>query len=137
MTAAEPRLMVAAIDYRSTRIWALDADPHGRPERVVAEDPKGYFRHLHSKAGSPEGFYTPDDPEYWRAIADAVESASGILLLGHGQGKANASHRFIGYVEEHRRDVADRIVADVRVDVDDLTDRQILRLAQRYFEPVE
>jgi len=129
-------LMVAAIDYRSTRIWALDADANGRPERIVAEDPKGYFRHLHSKAGSPEGFYLHDDPEYWRAIAEALGSATGVLLLGHGNGKANASHRFVAYVEEHRRDVADRIIADVRVDVDDLTDRQVLRLAQQYVEPV-
>ena len=34
------------------------------------------------------------------------------------------------YLEKHRRDVAERIVADVRADVDDLTDEQVLRLGQ-------
>jgi hypothetical protein len=59
--------------------------------------------------------------------------AGAILLLGHGKGKANASHHWVAYVEQHRKDVAAKIVADVRVDIDHLTDEQVLRLAQHYF----
>lgn len=134
--ATSSDLMVAAIDYRSTRIYRLDADPDGRPTRVVAEDPKGYFRHLHSKAGTLDGFYLSDDPEYWRAIAAELREAAAVLVLGHGTGKANASHKFIAYCEEHDRELAQRIVGDLRCDIDDLTDRQVLRLAQRAFEPL-
>jgi hypothetical protein len=39
----------------------------------------------------------------------------------------------VAYVEKHHKDVAAKIVADVRVDIDHLTDAQVLRLAQRYF----
>jgi hypothetical protein len=53
--------------------------------------------------------------------------------LGHGGGKANASHRWVAYVEGHRKDVAAKVVADVRVDIDHLETKQVLGLAQYYF----
>lgn len=59
--------------------------------------------------------------------------SDGILLLGHGTGKANASHHFVAYAEKHFSDVCAKLVAEVRCDIDDLTDRQVLRLAQQYF----
>jgi predicted component of type VI protein secretion system len=55
------------------------------------------------------------------------------LLLGHGKGRANASHRWVTYVEQHHKEVAAKVVADVRVDIDHLDDAQVLRLAQYYF----
>jgi hypothetical protein len=39
----------------------------------------------------------------------------------------------VTYVEKHRPDVAAKLVADVRADIDHIDDRQILRLAQVYF----
>jgi hypothetical protein len=39
----------------------------------------------------------------------------------------------VAYVEKHRPDVAAKVVADLRVDIDHLDDRQVLRLAQHYF----
>jgi hypothetical protein len=39
----------------------------------------------------------------------------------------------VAYVEKHRKDVAAKMVADVRVDIDHLDDTQVLRLAQYYF----
>jgi hypothetical protein len=38
----------------------------------------------------------------------------------------------VAYVEKHRHDVAAKVVADVRVDIDRLDDTQVLRLAQYY-----
>ena len=125
--------LVAAIDFHETRVWAIDADAKGRPEKIVAGDPQGYFRHLHAKAGNPDGTYRDDNDEYWKSIAESLGKSDGILLLGHGTGKANASHHFVAYAEKHFSDVAAKLIADVRCDIDDLTDRQVLRLAQQYF----
>ncbi len=36
----------------------------------------------------------------------------------------------VTYVEKHRKDVAAKIIADLRVDIDHLDDAQVLRLAQ-------
>jgi len=124
--------VVVAIDYAESRIYVLDGD--ARPERVFPSDPRGYHRHLHSKAGTLSGFYDPDDVEVWRSLAQQLRGASAILVLGHGSGKANASHQFIAYVEKHERALAASILGDVRVDVDDLTDAQVLRLGQQFFD---
>jgi hypothetical protein len=125
--------VVAAIDFRQAVIYPTDASPGQRPDHLVATDPRGRFHKVHHRAGNPDGTYEDDSPEYWREVTEAVVPAAAILLLGHGAGKANASHHWVAYVEKHRKDVAAKVVADVRVDIDHLDDTQVLRLAQYYF----
>ena len=67
------------------------------------------------------------------SIAPSRGTAGAILLLGHGNGKANASHQWVAYAEKHAADVAAKVVADVRADIDTLTSEDVLRLGQRYF----
>jgi hypothetical protein len=125
--------VVAVIDFREATIYPTDASPGQRPEHIVATDPRGRFHKVHHLAGNPDGTYEDDSPEYWRALTDALSSAGAILLLGHGKGRANASHRWVAYVEHNRKDVAAKVVADVRIDIDHLDGAQVLRLAQYYF----
>ena len=125
--------VVAVIDFRDTLIYPTDASPGQRPERMVAADPRGRFLKVHHHAGNPDGTYEDDSPEYWREVTEALAPAGAILLLGHGAGKANASHHWVAYADKHRKDVAAKVVADVRVDIDHLDDAQVLRLAQYYF----
>src|SRR6185437_15979047 len=126
--------VVAVIDFRRTSIYPTDAPPGRRPERLVAPDPLGRFHKIHHHAGNPNGIYEADSPAYWEEITEALAPAGAILLLGHGKGKANATHHWVAYIEKHRKDVAAKVVADVRVDIDHLDDRQVLRLAQYYFD---
>ena len=125
--------VVAVIDFQHSTIYPTDALPGQRPEHVVAADPHGHFHKVHHRAGNPRGTYEDDNSEYWRELTEALAPAGAILLLGHGKGKANASHHWVDYVEKHRPDVAAKLVADVRVDIDHLDDSQVLRLAQHYF----
>ena len=126
--------VVAVIAFRETSIYPTDAAPGERPERVVASDPLGRFHKVHHQAGNPDGSYEDDSPEYWQELTEALAPAGAILVLGHGKGKANASHHWVGYVEKHNREVAAKVVADVRVDIDHLDGEQVLRLAQHYFD---
>jgi hypothetical protein len=125
--------VVAVIDFRDATIYPTDASPGHRPERIVATDPRGRFHKVHHMAGNPKGTYEDDAPEYWRQLTEALAPAGAILLLGHGKGRANATHHWVAYVEEHRKDVAAKVVADIRVDIDHLDEAQLLRLAQYYF----
>jgi len=126
--------VVVAIDYQESRIYLLDGGGRARPEKIVPLDPRGYHKHLHTKAGTLRGWYDPDDVEMWRSLAAQLRDAAAVLLLGHGNGKANASHQFIAYVEQHDRELAPAILGELRVDVDDLTDAQIVRIGQQYFD---
>jgi hypothetical protein len=125
--------VVASIAFQDSVVYPTDASPGERPERLVASDPLGHYHKVHHFAGNPDGTYEADSPEYWRELTEALAPAAAILLLGHGAGKANASHQWVAYVEKHRKDVAAKVVADVRVDIDHLDDAQVLRLAQYYF----
>jgi hypothetical protein len=125
--------VVAAVDFHEAVIYVTDASPGQRPERLVATDPRGHFHQVHHHAGNPSGAYEDDSPAYWRDLTDALAPAGSILLLGHGKGKANASHHWVAYVEQHHQDVAAKVVADVRVDIDHLEREQVLGLAQYYF----
>jgi hypothetical protein len=126
--------VVVGIDFHESRIYVLDGQGVTRPEKIVPSDPRGYHHHLHTKADTLQGWYDPDAVEVWRSLAHQLTGAKAVLLLGHGNGKANASHQFIAYVEQHDRELAPAILGDLRVDIDDLTDAQIVRLGQQFFD---
>lgn len=126
----EGRIAVAAVDFHRTRIYALDSPDHSAPEKVVAEDPRKRYHNVYHHHGNVDGRYLDDSDAYWGTLAQALVPAAGIVLLGHGKGKANASHHLVTYLEHHRRDIAGRVIAEYRADIDDLTDEQLLRLGQ-------
>lgn len=126
------RIAIAAIDYHSARIFAIDSIDHSTPEKVVAQDPRGLYHNVYHRHGNPDGTYEGDSDAYWRALAKSLKPAAGLLIFGHGKGKANASHHFVAYVEKHDRELAARILGEVRADIDDLTDEQLLRLGQHH-----
>jgi hypothetical protein len=125
--------VVAAIDFHRTRIYPSHATRDQNPEQVHDVDPQGHSHEIAHRAGNPGGTYEAGNPDYWREITDALQPAAAILLLGHGNGKANASHQWVAYAEKHAKDVAAKVVADVRADIDDLSDDDVLRFAQHYF----
>jgi hypothetical protein len=128
------RNVVVVIAYREATIYPTDAAPGSPPEHLVAPDRLGRYHKVHHQAGNPRGTYEDDSSQYWRDLTEALTPALSILVLGHGKGKANASHHWVTYVEKERPDVAAKIIADVRVDIDHLDDEQILRYAQRYYD---
>ena len=126
--------MVAVITFHETSIYPTDSLPGQRPERLVASDPRGLFHKVHHQAGNPRGTHEADSSAYWRQITESLAPAGAILLIGHGKGHADATRDWLAYTGRHRRDVAAKVVADIRVDLDHLDDEQVLRLAQRYFD---
>ena len=127
------RDVIAVVSFRRGSIYAVGSASWPRPVRIIAPDPRGRFHKLHHLAGNPDGVYEDDSPEYWHELTEALEPARAILLAGHGKGRANAALRWLDYAQTHRPDVAAKVVADVRVDIDRLDDRQVARLAAQYF----
>ncbi len=134
VTSTRDHFVVAAIDFHRTRIYPIVSGDDGSPELVADVDPEGHSQEIAHKAGNPDGNYEAGNPEYWREITDALRPARSILLLGHGNGKANASHQWVAYVEKHDHDVAAKVVADIRADIDNLTTGEVLAQARHYFE---
>lgn len=131
---------VVVADFNHARIYAVDSSAVTAPEKVVAPDPRGVNHNIFHHHGNPAGGFDIDRPEtleYLKTISHALVPADRILLLGHGGGKANFSHMLEAYLEKHHRDVAGRIVANVRADIDDLTDAEVVRIGETYFNIAE
>ena len=126
------RIAIAAIDFHKARVFAIDSPDHSKPEVVVAQDPRGLYHNVYHRHGNPDGTYEADSDVYWRDLIEAFKPAAGVLIFGHGKGKANASHHFVTYAEKHDTEFAARILGEMRADIDDLTDEQLLRLGQHY-----
>ncbi len=126
------KIAVVVVDFHKTRIYALDQDSRDRPETVKAEDPKNYYHNVYHRAGNPDGTYAADNDTYWKLLCESLHYANGIVLLTNGTGKANAGHHFSAYAEEHFLDVAAKILGEVRCDISDLTDPQLLRIGQDF-----
>lgn len=130
------KLAVVAIDAGHARVYAIEAEPNTAMETITAPDPSHVNHNIFHRHGNPSGAFDVDGAEtsaYFKALAHALAPARGLLLVGHGKGKANFSHHFESFLEKHHRDVAAKIVANVRADIDDITERQLLRLGEHHF----
>jgi len=127
---------IVAIDFRRARVYATST-PDGRvPESVEAADPWHLNHNLYHREGNVDGTYDIDRIDtdaFFATVAHELAPAEEVLLLGHGKGKSNASHIFYHYLERHYSDIAAKVVADLRVDIDDITDAQLKRLGELYF----
>ena len=131
--ALDGKLAVAAVDFHSTRVFAIDAADHSAPERITPSDPRGLSWNVYHRHGNPDGTYEDDSDEYWRDLAHHLDRADAIVLLGHGTGKASAAQHLVSWMTHHASATAAKVVGVMNVDVDDLTDEQILRLGQQAF----
>lgn len=123
--------VVAAVDYHQTTVYVVGGGSDH--ETITPEDPRGLARNVYHRHGNPDGTYESVNDDYWRTIGEALRPASAVLLLGNGKGKANESHHLVAYLEKHMPEVAALLVADVRVDVSDLTDPQVQALGRQFF----
>lgn len=127
---------VVAVDFRHARVYALDAPTHSKPGNVTAADPWHLDHNLYHRAGNPDGTYDIDlidSDDFFKTVALDIKDAEEVLLLSHGKGKSNAGHVFESYLHKHYSDIANKVVADIRVDIDDITNDQLLRLGELYF----
>jgi hypothetical protein len=129
--------LVVAVDFLETRIWRLEHVENDNGKRITAATPWGIHK-LHSKKVDSIDLHSVSAyPEYRAALSKAVAGATDIVLLGHGKGKANASHLFAGYLEKHHKDVAHRIQGEIRCDIDSITDAQLMQIGRDFFERLD
>ena len=129
--------LVVAVDFLESRIWKLEHVEDETGQHITAATPWGIHK-LHSKKLDAVDMYSlKADPEYWAALAHEVSQATDIVLLGHGKGKANASHLFAGYLEKHHRDLAHRLQGEIRCDIDSITDAQLVQIGRDFFERLD
>lgn len=131
------RVVVAVIERDETRIWATNAEKGTKPE--VVTQPEQADKHHHVRQAQHHGGHDSDKSakEYYEAISKVLAPAGEILLVGHGNGKANWMVKFVQHLERHHKDVAHKIVGALDINVPAMTEGEILAAARTWFdEPI-
>lgn len=75
----------------------------------------------------------PEDPTYFERIAETLTGGEELLLVGHGTGKGSAMLQLERYLTTHHRALAQRIVGTQTLDIEALTEGQLLQEARAFF----
>ena len=128
------QFVVVALTQDEARIWATGLNKGAHPEKVFAPDEKGLHHHVRQMQHRGGHGTDPIEKGFFDVLGHHLESASEILLLGHGEGKANAMLRFTQYMERHNPAVARKVIGAVDADLNALTENQILAKARDWFD---
>ena len=126
------RHMLVVIDHQETRVYETEFKGT-QPERLHPYDPQGQLRHLHHINGHFQGQRAPEDPGYYERLTPLLHDAEAILIFGNGKGKASAMVQLVRYLTKHHAELADRIVGAVVVDIEALTENQLLAEARDFY----
>ena len=104
------------------------------PIQLHPHDPRGELRHLHHTKGHLHGQRAPEDPGYYERLTSLLRDADEILIFGNSKGNSSAMVQLIRYLSTHYEDIAERIVGALTVDVEALTDNQLLAEAREFYQ---
>jgi len=137
-TVPEPAaaILMVVVDHHGAKIYRIDASGNAAQREIRPYDPHHFLHHLTHKGQLRErGQRAPEDPLYYKRIADALAAAARIILVGHGTGKSNAAEHLLEYLRAHRHDIYQRVVREVAVDLSAITLPQLLSLAEHALAP--
>jgi hypothetical protein len=134
MSEESSGLVAVAIMRDEARVWKAGVEPGAKPTTVHA--PTDLARHHHVR-GAQRGMGNGTDHDhtaFYDSIANAVESAGEVVVVGHGKGKANEMLLLTQYWERKRPEVAHKVIGAIDSDLEALTENQVLALIREWFE---
>jgi hypothetical protein len=128
---AAPSLMVV-VDHHGAKIYRIDVASADASKREIRPyDPHHFLHHLtHKDQSREQGQRAPEDPDFYKKIADAVAAGGRIVVVGHGTGKSNAAEHLTQYLRTHHRETYGRVVREIEADLSATTVPQLLELAE-------
>jgi hypothetical protein len=94
-------------------------------------------RVLHKRPTSPPfSNVGPDiDDDYYDGMIKEMSNAKRIVILSHGTGASNAASQLMSKISERDPEVAHRVAAIQRCDLEAMTEPQMLSLGKQLFSP--
>ena len=126
-------LVLLTITKHEARIWANGITRGSIPARIFAppELNAHHYRDDPKHHGRGDG---PGVPVYYRDIIEALKGGTEILVIGHGNGKANSMIHFIDYLERKAPDLASKVVDNIDTNLIAMSEPQILAMARKWVE---
>lgn len=126
--------VIVVIDHHEARMYRTNLKG-AHAETLQPYDPHHFHSHLDHKQGDYRGQRAPEDPHYYREIAQALAGADEILILGHGKGHSSAKLLLLKYLSKHHPDVLDHVVGVESID--SITENQVLDHAREFFHAMD
>lgn len=125
--------ILVVIDHREARVYKTEL--HGVvPQHIAPFDPYGYGRNLHYVQDDSNGQRKPERKSFYEAIAETLKLATDILLFGSGTGASSAMEQLLADLERHHPDIASRVVGSIALNVQHLSEDQLLARAREFYE---
>jgi hypothetical protein len=124
--------LVVNITRQQPRRWLTSIEKGVRPERHA---PERDVRHDHVReAQHHHGHGTNQgSPVFYDSVADAEATASEIILVGPGTGKADVMSHLARYRERKHPDVARKLIGAVNADLEALSENQVPALVRDWW----
>ena len=103
------------------------------PEHLFPTDAGDVLRNLKHTIGADATSKSLENFAYYKADAEHLADADEILIMGNGTGSSSAMNHFTEYLESHHKEIAKLIVGTLTVDIESLTEGQLLKKARAYF----
>jgi hypothetical protein len=125
--------LILVVDHHDAKIFRIvPASGDASRREITPYDPHHFLHHLaHKDQLRDQGQRAPEDPSFYKRIADTLAAAGRIVVVGHGTGKSNASQHLTEYLRTHHRETYQRIVREVDADLSAMTTPELLELAEK------
>ncbi len=122
-------LCLLVIDHHEARIFRTEMQD-AVPQQILPHKPEDFFRHAHNSKDFARGQEKPDPNSFFEPVAQALKSASKVLIFGTGTGMSSEMEQFTAWLKLCHPDVAARVIGSLVVDEKHLTDGQLLAKAR-------
>src|SRR6266702_3851215 len=127
--------IIVAIDHHQAIIFHDPGTAFESRTEEHANQPT--FRVLHKRPTSPPfSNVGPDvDNEYYGSMIKEMSRAKRIVILGHGTSSSNAASQLMAKLSEKNPEIAHRIAAIQRCDLEAMTEPQMISLGKQLLSP--
>jgi len=127
-----PYRLLVVINQQETLIFRSE-EKDSVPQRLHPHDPHGEMHRLNREKGGDVGSQATENLAYYREIAETLITAEKVLLMGNGTGSSSAMTHLKDYLDTHHPAISSRIVGTLTVDIEALTEGQLLQEARAHF----
>ena len=128
------KFVVVTITKDEAKVWATGLEKKSKPEKISAIDNNRHHHKLRQQQRHKGPGLDPESKDLFEKLSEVIKPASELLLLGHGEGKADAVHNFQSFLKEKHQDLSKKVVGVIEADVAHMTEPQVLAEARAWFD---
>ena len=120
------RFVMAVVTRDHAEVWRVSPGEKEPVARFLRPEHRSEDTHVRQAQAEHGHFVLEGIPEYFGALASALEGANEIVVVGHGSGKADFASSFVDHARAKHPALSSRISGTLHEDVSRLTPGQLI-----------